>query len=115
MLWEGICKEAFEEHEDNCCVPRQIAAVLKFECADVCRDMDAVERRLYPDAPASWHEVGCTPRMVLEYCRGQSGPLRPEGGSRGHGGEGGLGHRSDALRTGLGGRPVRCRRGDAMI
>ena len=62
---DGICKEAFEEHEDNCCVPRQIAAVLKIECADVCRDMDAVERRLYPDVPTSWHEVGCTPRMVL--------------------------------------------------
>ena len=44
----GICKEAFEEHEDMSCVPRQIAAVLKIECADVCRDMDAVERRVYP-------------------------------------------------------------------
>ena len=50
---EGICKEAFEEHEDNCCVPRQIAAVLKVECADVCRDMDAVQLRVYKDAPTS--------------------------------------------------------------
>ena len=47
----GICKEAFEEHEDNCCVPRQIAAVLKIECVDVCRDMVVLERRVYTDAP----------------------------------------------------------------
>ena len=52
---DGLCKEAFEEHD--CCMPRQIAAVLKIECADVCLDMDVVERRVYPDAPTSWHEV----------------------------------------------------------
>ena len=63
---DGICKEAFEEHEDNCCVPRQIAAVLKIDCADVRRDMNGVERRLYDGALTSWHKTGCTLRMVLK-------------------------------------------------
>ena len=29
LFSDGICNEAFKEHEDNCSVPRQTAAVLK--------------------------------------------------------------------------------------
>ena len=66
---DGLCKEAFEEHEDKCCVPRQIAAVLKVERTEVCRDMDSVQLRVCKDAPASWQDSGRTPRMVVESCR----------------------------------------------
>ena len=49
------------------CAPRQLAKVLKLEMADVCREMDEVERKLY--GTENWQEDGATPRMVFEFCR----------------------------------------------
>ncbi len=67
LFSEALCEEAFEEHEDKLCCPRQIASVLKLEVGAVCEDLLAVERALYQTE--NWEEVGCSPRMVLEYCR----------------------------------------------
>ena len=50
-----------------CCAPRQLATVLKLEVADVCREMDEIERRLYQTD--TWQEEGATPRMVFDFCR----------------------------------------------
>ena len=36
LVSEGKRQEAFEEHQDMCGAPRQLAAVLKLEVADVC-------------------------------------------------------------------------------
>ena len=47
LFSESICRDAFEEHQDTCCAPRQLAAVLKLEVADVCREMDEIEKKLY--------------------------------------------------------------------
>lgn len=66
---EGLCAEAFEEHDDMLCCPRQIAAVLKRDLGEVCSLMDDAERALY--GTDSWRERGCTPRMVLEFARAQ--------------------------------------------
>ncbi len=60
---EALCDEAFEEHPDKLCCPRQIASILKLEIADVCQDLLRVERALYQTE--TWEEVGATPRMVL--------------------------------------------------
>ena len=64
---DGVCPEASEEHQDTCCDPRQLAAVLKLEIADVCREMDEIEKRLYQTD--TWQEEGATPRMVFDFCR----------------------------------------------
>ena len=62
-----FCKEAFENHDDMACVPRQIAAVLKRDVGEVCEDMSIIERALYGDE--RWPDKGCTPNMVLAYAR----------------------------------------------
>ena len=67
LFQDAICKEAFESHDDMCCVPRQIAAVLKRDFGEVCEDMSIAERVLYGDE--QWPEKGCTPNMVLEYAK----------------------------------------------
>ena len=67
LFQDAICEEAFERHNDMCCVPRQIAAVLKRDIGDMREDMSIVERALYKDE--QWPEKGCTPRMVIEYAK----------------------------------------------
>ena len=64
---EALCDEAFEDHDDKLCCPRQIASILNLDLADVCRDILRVERALYQTE--EWEQEGCNPRMVLEYCR----------------------------------------------
>ncbi len=64
---DALCEEAFEEHDDMLCCPRQMAAVLKLDIGNVCSDLSVIERILYQTD--SWQEKGATPRMVLEYCR----------------------------------------------
>ena len=66
---EGLCVEAFEDHPDMLCCPRQIAAVLKRDLGEVCSRMDDVEHALY--GTDTWRDRGCTPRMVLEFARAQ--------------------------------------------
>ena len=67
LFQDAFCKEAFEHHDDMACVPRQISAVLKRDFGEICDDMSIIERALYGDE--QWPVRGCTPKMVLEYCR----------------------------------------------
>ena len=46
-LAEHLCAEAFADRDDKCCVPRQIAAVLKLDYGLVCNELAEIERRLY--------------------------------------------------------------------
>ena len=67
LFAESLCEEDFEEHHDKLCCPRQIASILKLDVGEVCQDLLTVERALYQTE--TWEEVGCSPRMVHEYCR----------------------------------------------
>ena len=60
---EGLCKEAFEGHEDMLCCPRQMAAVLRRDFGEVYSELDDVERTLY--GTGTWRERGCTGRMIV--------------------------------------------------
>ena len=62
-----IMPEAFEEHDDMMCVPRQLAVLLKKDFDEVCRGMEQAEQALY--GTCTWQTEGCSPRMVFEYCR----------------------------------------------
>ncbi len=64
---DALCEEAFEEHDDMLCCPRQMAAVLHRDFGEICNDLTTIERLLYQTD--SWTEKGCTARMVLEFCR----------------------------------------------
>ncbi len=64
---DALCDEAFEDHDDKMCCPRQIAAILKLDLTDVCNDLLMVERALYQTE--EWEQQGYSPRVVLEYCR----------------------------------------------
>ena len=67
LFQDAFCKEAFEHHDDMCCVPRQIAAVLKKDFGQVCEDMSIIERAVY--GVEQWPNKGCTPKMVVEYAK----------------------------------------------
>ena len=67
LFQDSFCKEAFENHDDMACVPRQIASVSKRDFGEVCEDMRIIERALYGDE--RWPDKGCTPNMVLAYAR----------------------------------------------
>ena len=63
---EHVCKEAFEEHPDNLCAPRQIAAVLKLSFDEVCEELLEAGARLSSSVSL---ELGCTSRTILEFCK----------------------------------------------
>ena len=50
-----------------CCVPRQLSALLNLDFGLICNEMSEIEERLY--GLNSWSEKGCTPRMVIEFCK----------------------------------------------
>jgi hypothetical protein len=64
---EALCKEAFEDHGDMLCCPRQISAVLRLELGEVLLQLGEVERALYQTSELE--ERGCTPSMLLEFCK----------------------------------------------
>ena len=64
LFADALCDEAFEEHDDKLCCPRQIASILNIDIGVVCEDLSTVERALYQRD--TWEEIGCSPRMVLE-------------------------------------------------
>ena len=68
-LAEHLCAEAFVDRDDKCCVPRQIAAVLKLDYGLVCNELTEIERKLY--GASCMDTQGCTPRMVSEFARGR--------------------------------------------
>ena len=53
--------EAFEEHPDCLCVPRQLAVLLRQTTEDICSILDG----LLPDG---WREEGVRPEEVERFC-----------------------------------------------
>lgn len=62
-----ICEEAYAEAQDNLCAPRQMARILKLDVGCICEGLSEISQKLY--GTEHWEEQGCTPRMVLEYCK----------------------------------------------
>jgi len=67
LFSEALCQEAFENHEDSFCCPRQIAAVLKLDLGEVLQELRAVEQELYQTSELE--QRGCTPRMLIEFAK----------------------------------------------
>ena len=64
---EDIIPEAFQDSNDMCCVPRQLSALLNMDFGLICNDMRKIELKLYGES--KWCDKGCTPRMVIEFCK----------------------------------------------
>jgi hypothetical protein len=63
---EAVCPEAYEDHGDNLCAPRQIAAVLKRDLDEICDELREAELRL---SGTDTVDQGVTRRVILEFCR----------------------------------------------
>ena len=61
-----MCPEAYEEHGDNLCAPRQIAAILKRDLDEVCDELRDAEHRLLGTDTI---DQGVTSRVILEFCK----------------------------------------------
>ena len=64
---EDIIPEAFQDSNDMCCVPRQLSAFLGLDFGLICNEMSEIELKLYGES--KWWDKGCTPRMVIEFCK----------------------------------------------
>ena len=59
-----------------------------YELAKVKDDMDDIQEKVYPDKTSSpfekksWHEVGVTPQMLLEWCKERKIPCSVLHGSK---------------------------------
>jgi hypothetical protein len=62
---EAVCPQAFEDHEDNLCAPRQIAAILKRNLDEICEALRDVEQHL---SGTDTLEQGVTSRVILDFC-----------------------------------------------
>jgi hypothetical protein len=58
--------EAFSDHGDGMCVPRQLAAILGEDWEELSASLSEVQERLYGGVAP---EQGITPRSVLEFCK----------------------------------------------
>jgi hypothetical protein len=63
---EAVCPEAFEDHGDNLCAPRQIAAILKRNHDEICDELREAELRL---SGSDTLDQGVTSRVILESCK----------------------------------------------
>jgi hypothetical protein len=63
---EAVCPEAFDDHGDNLCAPRQIAAILKRDMDEICDELREAELRL---SGSDTVDQGVTSRVILEFCR----------------------------------------------
>jgi hypothetical protein len=63
---DAVCAEAFEEHDDNLCAPRQIAAILKRDFEEICDALRDVEHRM---SGTDTLDQGCSSRLILEFCK----------------------------------------------
>jgi hypothetical protein len=61
-----VCPEAYEEHGDNLCVPRQIAAILKRDLDEICDELREAEHRLLGTDTI---DQGVTSRVILQFCK----------------------------------------------
>ena len=59
---EQILDEAFEEHDDKLCLPRQLAVLLKMSLDDTCAAFDNM-------CEEGWRLRGVTPDEVLEFAK----------------------------------------------
>jgi hypothetical protein len=62
LFADAVCEAAFEEHGDNLCAPRQIAALLKRDMDEICDELRAVGLRLHGTDTL---DQGCTSRVIL--------------------------------------------------
>ena len=60
---ETILDEAFEEHDDKLCVPRQLAVLLKMTLQDTCAAFDNI------CDDDGWRARGVTPEEVFEFAK----------------------------------------------
>ena len=44
---EHLCAQAFEDHDDQLCVPRQVAALLVLDFGMNCNEFEALELKIY--------------------------------------------------------------------
>jgi hypothetical protein len=65
---ELIMDEAFEEHGDKLCVPRQLAALLKMSLEETCTAFDNI-------CDADWRLRGISPDEILEFCKFHGCPM----------------------------------------
>jgi hypothetical protein len=63
---EAVCPEAFEDHGDNLCTPRQIAAILKRDLHEIYDEPREAELRL---SGTDTIDQDVTARVILEFCR----------------------------------------------
>ena len=63
---DAVCPEAYEEHGDNLCAPRQIAAILKRDLGEICDELREAEMRL---SGTDTVDQGVTSRVILEFCK----------------------------------------------
>jgi hypothetical protein len=59
---EAVCPEAFEDHGDNLCAPRQIAAILKRDLDEICDELREAEHRLLGTDTI---DQGVTSRVIM--------------------------------------------------
>ena len=64
---ESLCTAAFEDHDDNLCVPRQIARICGLDMEEVCCELDQCEAELYETD--TWRTRGATSKMIFLYAK----------------------------------------------
>ena len=65
---DEILDEAWEEHPDRLCVPRQLAVLLNYRADHLCADFDAV-------LGTAWRAVGVTCREMEVWLRDKGLPF----------------------------------------
>ena len=73
---ELICESAFEEHDDNLCVPRQLSELLRRPLREVCDSFDAALDG------EQWRAVGVTGEELQKWCALFGHPLYLVGAGR---------------------------------
>ena len=64
---DEILEEAWEEHDDRLCVPRQLAALLNYRVEHLCADFDVA-------LGTAWRGVGVTCRELEVWLRDKGLP-----------------------------------------
>jgi hypothetical protein len=59
---ELLLDEAFEEHNDLLCVPRQLSVLMRQRLEEVCESFDNICEN------PNWRQVGVSPEEIIAYC-----------------------------------------------
>ena len=62
---EGICPQAFVDHKDGMCIPRQMSAILNIDFGAIVNELDEIQRELYGPG----EHRGYSPAAVLQYAK----------------------------------------------